>query len=181
MRHRSDANNFNRHPAHRRAMMRNMVMNLFEHGRIRTTLQKAKAARRLAENVITLGKKGTVHHRRQAISKLGGNLAAKRSAKKVFGEISERFAERAGGYTRILKLPKTIRQAQSDLPRGVTKRSKFYGTRLGDNATLVLFELCEAEIQKKEKPKKKAKAAKSKKPKKEKSESKPKAESKEKE
>ncbi len=160
MRHRNPANNFNRHPSHRRAMMRNMVMNLIEHGRVRTTIQKAKAARSLAEKVITLGKKGTLHHRRQAIENLGSTVAAKASVRKVFEELSERFKDRSGGYTRILKLPRTIRQAKADLPRGQNvNRSKFYGTRLGDNATMVLWELCEADIQKKEKPKKKAKAA----------------------
>ncbi|MCZ7647855.1 MAG: 50S ribosomal protein L17 [Planctomycetota bacterium] len=166
MRHLRSSNNFKRDAAHRRAMMRNLVLNLIEHGRIRTTLPKAKAARTLAEKLITLGKKGTLHHRRQAVEVLGSTVAAKRCVKKVFGELSQRFAVRPGGYTRILKLPRTIRQAKSDLPRGVTKRSKFYGTRLGDNSPLVLWELCEAEITKKEKPKgKKKKAPRAEKPK----------------
>jgi hypothetical protein len=60
-----------------------------------------------------------------------------------------------GGYTRILRLPTTIRQAQADLPRGKKfKRSKYYGTRLGDNSTLVLWELCEATVTPREKPQK---------------------------
>ena len=152
MRHLSAASNFGRHPDHRKAMMRNMVMNLVEHGRIRTTVQKAKAARPIAEKLITLGKKGTPHHRRLAISELGSTSAAKRCVKKIFSELKDRFASRTGGYTRILRLPTTIRQVQADLPRGQKfNRSKFYGTRLGDNSTLVLWEFCEAELVKREK------------------------------
>jgi len=155
MRHRSASNNFGRHPDHRRAMLRNMVMNLIEHGRIRTTIQKAKAARTLAERIITFGKKGTLHHRMLATQALGSTVAAKAAVKKVFEELSKRFEARPGGYTRILRLPRTIRQAKADLPRGQggANRSKFYGTRLGDDSTLVLWELCEAEIRKKEAPK----------------------------
>jgi len=116
MRHLSAYKNFGRHPSHRRAMLRNMVANLLEHGRIRTTIQKAKAAKPLAEKLITLGKKGTPHHRRLAISELGSTVAAKRVVRKIFTELKDRFATRNGGYTRILKLPRTIRQAQTDLP-----------------------------------------------------------------
>jgi large subunit ribosomal protein L17 len=134
-------------------MLRNMVMNLVEHGRIRTTIQKAKAAKPLAEKLITLGKKGTLHDRRHAVEVLGSTVAAKRAVRKLFAELKDRFAARNGGYTRILKLPATIRQAQTDLPRGKkVNRSKFYGTRLGDDATLVLWELCEAEVTPREKP-----------------------------
>ena len=155
MRHLSAAKNFGRHPDHRKAMFRNMVMNLVEHGRIRTTVQKAKAARPIAEKLITLGKKNTPHHRRLAISELGSTVAAKRAVQKIFSELKDRFANRTGGYTRILRLPTTIRQAQSDLPRGTKfNRSKFYGTRLGDNSTLVLWEFCEAEVVKREKSQK---------------------------
>jgi large subunit ribosomal protein L17 len=163
MRHRSASHNFARHPAHRRAMMRNIVMNLFEHGRIRTTVQKAKAAKPLAEKLITLGKKGTLRDRHTALRELGSTTAAKAAVRILFGDLSQRFASRNGGYTRILHLPRTIRQATVDLPR--TKgfsRSKIYGTRLRDNADLVLFELCEAEITK---PQRKPRKVKSKKPK----------------
>jgi large subunit ribosomal protein L17 len=162
MRHLSAYKNFSRTSSHRKAMMRNMVMNLVEHGRIRTTIQKAKAARPIAEQLITLGKKGTVHHRQLAISELGSTVAAKRAVKKIFSELKERFADRTGGYTRILRLPTTIRQAQCDLPRaGKVNRSKFYGTRLGDNSTLVLFELCEGTVSPREKaPKKELKSKK---------------------
>lgn len=162
MRHMSAVSSLSRKSAHRLATMRNMVINLIEHGRIRTTVQKAKAAKPLAEQLITLGKKGTPHHRRLAISELGSTLQAKKTVKKIFAEVTDRFKARAGGYTRIMRLPTTIRLVQADLPRGKKiNRSKMYGTRLGDNSTLVLWELCEAEIVKREK---KAKPAKTKKP-----------------
>lgn len=168
MRHLSNVKSLSRKPAHRLATMRNMVINLVEHERIRTTVQKAKAAKPLAEQLITLGKKGTPHHRRLAISELGSTVQAKKTVKKIFEELKERFKDRVGGYTRILRLPTTIRQVQADLPRGKKiNRSKFYGTRLGDNSTLVLWELCEAEVAKHEKSKKDRK---SKKPKKKKDE-----------
>ncbi len=161
MRHMSAVKSLSRKPAHRLATMRNMVINLIEHGRIRTTIQKAKAAKPLAEQLITLGKKGTPHHRRLAISELGSTVQAKKTVKKIFGEVTERFKARAGGYTRIMRLPTTIRLVQADLPRGKKiNRSKFYGTRLGDNSTLVLWELCEAEIVKREKSKKERKSKK---------------------
>jgi len=161
MRHRSASHNFGRHPDHRRAMLRNLVMNLFQHGRIRTTIQKAKAARPVAEQLITLGKKGLVHHRQLALRELGSTVAAKAAVRVLFGPLRERFAARNGGYTRILHLPRTIRQAKVDLPRsqGIA-RSKLYGTRLGDNAELVLWELCEAEIRKPERPSRRPKSKK---------------------
>ena len=135
MRHMSAVNSLSRKSSHRTAMVRNLVMSLVEHERIRTTVQKAKAARPMAEKLITLGKKGTPHERRLAISDLGSTVAAKRAVQKLFGELKDRFAARKGGYTRILRLPTTIRQAQSDLPRGQKlNRSKFYGTRLGDKS-----------------------------------------------
>lgn len=163
MRHRSGNSPLSRKPQHRAALMRNMVINLVEHGRIRTTIQKAKAARPYAEKLITLGKKGTVHDRRVAISELGSTLAAKKTVKKIFSELKDRFASRNGGYTRILRLPKTIRQVEADLPRGRKfNRSKFYGTRLGDNSTLVLWELCEAEVAPKPKAKRAVKSKKAK-------------------
>lgn len=164
MRHRQhSASNFNRHPAHRRAMIRNLVINLFTWGpaeveahrkahikhhlkpyQIRTTLQKAKAARPLAEKLITLGKKGRLHDRRRAIILLGGNLRAKQIVKKLFRDIAPRYRERNGGYTRLVRLPETVRlpAAENEVGAG-KKRSRFYGTRLGDQATLVLLELVE--------------------------------------
>lgn len=161
MRHMSAVKSLSRKPAHRLATMRNLVINLVEHGRIRTTVQKAKAAKPLAEQLITLGKKGTPHHRRLAISELGSTAQAKKTVKKIFAELTDRFKARVGGYTRILRLPTTIRLVQADLPRGKkVNRSKFYGTRLGDNSTLVLWELCEAEVKKHEKSKKERKSKK---------------------
>jgi large subunit ribosomal protein L17 len=163
MRHRSASHNFGRHPDHRRAMLRNLAMNLFEHGRIRTTVQKAKAARPFAEKLITLGKHGSLHDRRQAISDLGSTSAAKAAVRTLFGPLRERFAARNGGYTRILHLPRTIRQAKVDLPRAQgVNRSKLYGTGLGDNSDLVLWELCEAEIRKPERPSRKTRSKKAK-------------------
>src|SRR5437667_9291424 len=102
MRHLSAVKGFSRHPEHRKAMFRNMVMNLVEHGRIRTTIQKAKAARPIAEKLITLGKQGTPHARRLAISELGSTVAAKRAVGVIFSDLKDRFASRNGGYTRIL-------------------------------------------------------------------------------
>ncbi len=164
MRHMSAVSSLSRKSGHRTATMRNMVINLVEHGRIRTTVQKAKAAKPLAEQLITLGKKGTPHHRRLAISELGSTVQAKKTVKKIFAELTERFKGRVGGYTRILRLPTTIRLVQADLPRGKkVNRSKFYGTRLGDNSTLVLWEFCEAEVKKHEKSKKPAAVKKAKK------------------
>jgi len=161
MRHMSAVKSLSRKPAHRLATMRNLVINLVEHGRIRTTVQKAKAAKPLAEQLITLGKKGTPHHRRLAISELGSTVQAKKTVKKIFDELTTRFKARSGGYTRIMRLPTTIRLVQADLPRGKKiNRSKMYGTRLGDNSTLVLWEFCEAEIVKREKAKKPVKTKK---------------------
>ncbi len=117
--------------------------------------------------MITLGKKGTPHHRRLAITELGSTAQAKKTVKKVFDELTTRFKDRKGGYTRIMRLPTTIRLVQADLPRGKINRSKFYGTRLGDSSTLVLWELCEAEVKKREKAAKKERKAKKPKVKKE--------------
>lgn len=85
---------------HRRALFANQVCSLIEHGQIRTTLAKAKAVRPLAERMLTLGKKGSLHNRRTAIAYLRQPAAVKR----LFDEIAPRSAERNGGYTRIIKL-----------------------------------------------------------------------------
>jgi len=106
-------------------MLRNLVISLFLTepdegeglGRLVTTREKAKEARRLAEKVITLGKDNTLASRRRAIQILGGN---KRAVRKVFERIAPRYATRPGGYTRILGFPRR---------------------RLGDNASQVIFEL----------------------------------------
>jgi large subunit ribosomal protein L17 len=103
-------------PTHRRnLMLRNQVKDLLKHGAIRTTEAKAKETRRSAERMITLGKSGTLHARRQAFQYLND----KDITKKVFDDIAPRYASRQGGYTRILKL----------------------GRRQGDGADIVQLEL----------------------------------------
>ena len=100
MRHRVDTFKIGRSGAHRRAMLANMATSLFEHGKIETTLVKAKELRRFAEKLITIAKKNDLHRRRIAVSR----LRDKAITKKLFEEIAPGFAERVGGYTRILKL-----------------------------------------------------------------------------
>ncbi|MCG8590855.1 MAG: 50S ribosomal protein L17 [Proteobacteria bacterium] len=100
MRHRKDGRKLGRTSAHRKALYRNMVTSLLDHERIETTDAKAKEVRRLAERMITLGKRGDLHARRQALSV----LRSKEVTAKLFEELAERYAERAGGYTRVLKL-----------------------------------------------------------------------------
>ena len=102
MRHRVDTFKIGRSGAHRRAMLANMVSSLFEHGRIETTIVKAKAAASFAERLITLGKKGEIHHRRLAFARLRN----KEAVKTLFDEIAPKFADRQGGYTRIFKMGK---------------------------------------------------------------------------
>ncbi|MGH2702620.1 MAG: 50S ribosomal protein L17 [Actinomycetota bacterium] len=102
-------------PSHQRLMLRTMAASLFEHERIRTTEAKAKALRPYAERLITKAKKGTVHHRRQVLS----DIEDRAIVHKLFDDIGPRFAERNGGYTRILKL----------------------GQRAGDGAPMALIEL----------------------------------------
>lgn len=99
MRHRWGYKKLGRNPAHRRATLRNLVTNLLEHERITTTLPKAKAARPLAEKMITLGKRDTLHARRQAAA----FLIRPAVLKKLFSTIAPRFADRPGGYTRIVR------------------------------------------------------------------------------
>ena len=100
MRHRVDTFKIGRSGAHRRAMLANMATSLFEHGKIQTTLVKAKELRRFAEKLITIAKKNDLHRRRIAVSR----LRDKAITKKLFEEIAPGYAERVGGYTRILKL-----------------------------------------------------------------------------
>ena len=102
MRHRVDTFKIGRSGAHRRAMLAHMVSSLFEHGRIETTIVKAKAAASFAERLITLGKKGEIHHRRLAFARLRN----KEAVKTLFDEIAPVYADRNGGYTRIFKLGK---------------------------------------------------------------------------
>ena len=115
MRHRVAGRKLSRHAQHRKLMFRNMLVSLFDHERIRTTLAKAKELRSLAEKTITLGKKGTLHARRRAFALLRNETIVK----KLFDDIALRFKERQGGYTRIYRL----------------------GWRPGDAAPLSLIEL----------------------------------------
>ncbi len=115
MRHNVKGRKLNRTAAHRKMMYRNMITSLFKHERITTTVPKAKEVRIVAEKMITFAKKGDLHSRRQAARKVmePGIL------QKLFEEIGPRYAERSGGYTRIMRL----------------------GPRKGDNAELAILEL----------------------------------------
>lgn len=115
MRHALRGRKFNRTSSHRRALFMNLAQALLQHGQITTTLPKAKDLRPIVEKLITLGKKGTLHARRQAISQ----LHSEESVQKLMGPLAERFATRAGGYTRIVKA----------------------GFRYGDNAPLAVIQL----------------------------------------
>ncbi len=115
MRHRMGTRKLSRPTAHRKALLRNLVKSLFLHESIRTTEAKAKEARRPAEKMITLGKDGSIHARRQALKFLND----KAIVVTLFDEIAPRFADRNGGYTRILRL----------------------GPREGDGAPMVRLEL----------------------------------------
>src|SRR5205823_3709791 len=131
MRHLNSGSKLGKQPAHRRAVLRSLVTNLFEHGRITTTLTRAKAARPVAEKMITLGKRDTLQSRRQAAS----YIMLPAVTQKLFSEIAPKFSERAGGYTRIIHA----------------------GHRVGDNAKVAILELIGYEFklkEKKEKPKK---------------------------
>lgn len=87
-------------PAHRRALLRNLVTSLLEHGQVRTTLAKAKELRQPLDHMITLAKRGDLHARRQAL----GFVKSKAAMANLFGDLATRFAERKGGYSRILPL-----------------------------------------------------------------------------
>ncbi len=100
MRHQKKTVKLGRTAEHRKALLANQVCSLIEHQRIKTTLAKAKAVRPLAEKMVTLGKNGTLHARRTALSV----LRQKDAVKKLFDDIAPRSAERKGGYTRIIKL-----------------------------------------------------------------------------
>lgn len=100
MRHLKAGRTLNRNATHRLAMFRNMTRSLLEHGQIKTTLPKAKELRPFVEKLITLAKEGTLHARRRAIAK----LADKHAVRVLFQDIAPRFADRQGGYTRVLRL-----------------------------------------------------------------------------
>jgi large subunit ribosomal protein L17 len=101
MRHRKNRHKLSRDTAHRKALLRNLCREVIEHERIRTSQAKAKAAKPEIEKLITLGKRGDLHARRQALSALGQD---KFLVHKLFEEVAPRYAERPGGYTRIVKL-----------------------------------------------------------------------------
>ncbi len=100
MRHQRSGRKLGRDSAHRRALYANLTAALIEHGRIKTTEAKAKEVRPIAEKVITLGKRGDLAAHRQAVAFLRSKTAAHR----LFLEVAPRFAERDGGYTRVVKL-----------------------------------------------------------------------------
>src|SRR3954447_14955222 len=101
MRHSKKRNKLSRSASHRKALLSNLSKQLIEHERIETTTAKAKAVKPDVERLITLAKRGDLHARRQALSALGQD---KFMVYKLFEEIAPRYAERPGGYTRILKL-----------------------------------------------------------------------------
>jgi large subunit ribosomal protein L17 len=136
MRHGKAGKKLGRTPSHRKAMFRNMVTSLLKHERIVTTEVKAKEIGRLTEKMITLGKRGDLHARRQAVAFIRSNEVVK----KLFSEYAQRYAERQGGYTRVLKLE----------------------PRAGDNARMAMVELVDRPIEaaKSQSPKAKEKATK---------------------
>jgi large subunit ribosomal protein L17 len=131
MRHLISGSKLGRQPAHRRATLRNLVTNLIEKERIHTTVLRAKAARPLAERMITLGKRDSLHARRQAAS----FLTTPGATKKLFSDLAPRFADRPGGYTRIIRV----------------------GWRIGDGAELAILEFIGSELKKKGKKQKREK------------------------
>ena len=101
MRHAKQRNKLSRDSAHRRALLRNLCREVIVHERIKTSQAKAKAAKPRVEKLITLAKRGDLHARRQALSELGQD---KFLVHKLFEEVAPRYADRPGGYTRIVKL-----------------------------------------------------------------------------
>jgi large subunit ribosomal protein L17 len=101
MRHAKTRHKLSRDSAHRRALLRNLSRDLIEHERIKTSQAKAKAVKPEVEKLITLGKRGDLHARRRALAELGQDRFL---VHKLFEEVAPRYAERPGGYTRIVKL-----------------------------------------------------------------------------
>lgn len=134
MRHMLKGRKLRRTTAHREALLRNLVTSLIDKERVTTTTAKAKEARPLAEKMITLGKAGTLHARRQALQVLYKESTAVR----LFDVVAPRFSERPGGYTRIVKI----------------------GPRKGDGAEMAVLELLGSEYKKRDKKKKDEKSAK---------------------
>ncbi len=100
MRHRKSGRKLGRTSSHRKALFRNMVTSLLEHERIQTTDAKAKELRGIADKMISLGKRGDLHARRQAL----GYIRSKDVTAKLFDELADRYRTRPGGYTRIIKV-----------------------------------------------------------------------------
>ena len=100
MRHKKAGVKLSRSSSHRKAMFRNMVTSLIKHGQIKTTVIKAKELRRWADKMVTLAKRGDLHARRQALAV----IREKDVVHKLFAEADEKFGNRNGGYTRIIKL-----------------------------------------------------------------------------
>lgn len=115
MRHRRAGKKLGRTPAHRKSLYANLAVSLLEHGRIKTTVSKAKAVKPFAEQMITLGKRGDLHARRLALAELKDRDVVH----KLFEDVAPRFADRPGGYSRIVKI----------------------GPRPGDAAEMVYLEL----------------------------------------
>src|SRR5256885_12581646 len=122
MRHQKKTIKLGRTAEHRKALLANQVCSLIEHQRIRTTLAKAKAVRPLAEKMVTLGKKGSIHARRTAFAV----LRQKDAVKKLFDEIAPRTADRNGGFTPIVK----IRQRKKDYSPGDYLQRVYCATHL---------------------------------------------------
>ncbi len=121
MRHRLSGRKLNRTSTHRKAMFSNMASSLLKHEQIKTTLPKAKELRRFAEKMITLGKRGNLHARRQAFAVLRDDDLVS----KLFGVLAERYKDRSGGYTRVLKA----------------------GFRYGDSAAMAVIELVDRDTE----------------------------------
>lgn len=115
MRHKYTGRRLGRNSSHRKALLRNLTTSLFEHERIVTTTEKAKELRPIAEKMITLAKRGDLHAKRQAF----GYIYNRDVVAKLFGEIRDQFADRNGGYTRIIRT----------------------GARVGDAASMAIIEL----------------------------------------
>ncbi|GLQ39399.1 50S ribosomal protein L17 [Rhizobium albus] len=120
MRHRNAGRKLNRTASHRKAMFANMAVSLIVHEQIVTTLPKAKEIRPIVEKLVTLGKRGDLHARRQALSQIKDQDAVR----KLFDAIASRYADRHGGYLRIMKA----------------------GFRAGDNAPLAVIEFVERDV-----------------------------------
>ncbi len=151
MRHRISGKQLSRTTSHRKALRRNLAASLIEHGAVRTTPAKAKEVRPFVERLITIARDGTLHARRQVIALLGdramadaenpGEIAEQSVIEKLFDEIAPQYADRPGGYTRIIHLPER---------------------RIGDAGKQVLLQLVEQAAEHGEKKSKKKKKKKKK-------------------